>query len=91
MASSYIFLQNRLDCAQWKIQKTGRRYSQALLGMACMWNSSSSSLYKQILNKGVLTLPSIRTINRSVLLLMLILDLTNQLLDISINTDEVYT
>ena len=27
-----------------------------------MWNSSSSSLYKQILNEGVLTLPSIRTI-----------------------------
>ena len=41
-----------------------RRYSQALLGMACMWNSSSSSLYKQILNEGVLTLPSIRTIHR---------------------------
>ena len=41
-----------------------RRYSQALLGMACMWNSSSSSLYKQILNEGVLSLPSLRTINR---------------------------
>ena len=32
--------------------------------MSCMCNSSSSSLYTQILNKGVLTLPSIRTINR---------------------------
>ena len=32
---------------------TGRRCSHALLGMACMWNSSSSSLYKQILNEGV--------------------------------------
>ena len=29
-----------------------------------MWNSSPSSLYKQILNEGVLNLPSLRTINR---------------------------
>ena len=28
------------------------RYSQALLGMASMWNSTSSSLYKQILSEG---------------------------------------
>ena len=41
-----------------------RRYSQALLGMTSMWNSTSSTLYKQILNEGVITLPSTRTLYR---------------------------
>ena len=62
MESNCFFLQNRLDCAVENSKS--RRYSKALFGMTCVWNSSFSSLYKQILNEGVLNLPSIRTINR---------------------------
>ena len=42
----------------------GRRYSSELVAMSFMWLKSSTASYKQILNDGVLTLPSIRHLQR---------------------------
>ena len=41
-----------------------RRYSQELLGMACMWRSISAALYKQIQRDDVFTLPDEKYIKR---------------------------
>ena len=42
----------------------GRRYSPELIAMCFMWLKSSTASYKQILNDGVFSLPSIRHLQR---------------------------
>ena len=41
-----------------------RRYSAELLPMCVLWENASSNLYRQIREKNVLTLPSIRYIKK---------------------------
>ena len=42
----------------------GRRYSQDVLALACMWQNESPALYKQIQVDGVLTLPNCKYVRR---------------------------
>ena len=42
----------------------GRRYSKELIAMACMWESVSNALYKQIQSDDVLTLPATKYCQR---------------------------
>ena len=54
-------------CEQLRLCSTppnGRRYSSDLLACSVLWENTSSSLYKQIISEGCLTLPSVRHIHR---------------------------
>ena len=54
-------------CEQLKLSVTsakGRRYSNSLLALSAMWESTSTSLYKLILEDNVLCLPSLKWIQR---------------------------
>ena len=42
----------------------GRRYSQDVLALACMWQNVSPALYKQIQADAVLTLPNYKYVRR---------------------------
>ncbi len=56
-----LFLLEQMHLA---IFPSNKRYSPALLAMASMWLSSSSSLYKQIIDEDILSLPSVRHLKR---------------------------
>ena len=56
------FLIEQLELAFMSIQH--RRYSPELLSMCVLWENTSSALYKQLREEGVLTLPSTRYIKK---------------------------
>ena len=83
----------------------GRRYSQDVLALACMWQNISPALYKQIQADGVLTLPNYKYVRRlssaltvdfhlndaTILYLSARMDkLTKRELNVNLIIDEVY-
>ncbi|TRY63821.1 hypothetical protein TCAL_15225, partial [Tigriopus californicus] len=56
-AASMSFLQEQVELLLK--EKNGRKYSSSLLACALLWMNTSPALYKQILNDGVLALPSV--------------------------------
>ena len=60
--SKLDFLIEQIQIAFMHVQH--RRYSSELLSMCVLWENTSSTLYRQICDEGVLTLPSVRYIKK---------------------------